>query len=130
MDRRRSSDPRVAVAPTRPLAWEPPHDAGAVLKKKKKERKEKKELVKSTLYPTKKIWSQHTNWTLASNYPGIDNSFIRPPPANMTKPEQHETSEPDGPPSLYQKAGLQGRRCLLKCLQVPGEFLQWGKQTR
>ena len=47
--RRRSSGPAllwlwwrpVATAPIRPLAWEPPHAAGAALEKTKKERKEK-----------------------------------------------------------------------------------------
>ena len=29
----------VATAPIRPLAWEPPHDAGAALKRQKEKRK-------------------------------------------------------------------------------------------
>ena len=32
----------AAVAPIRPLAWEPPYAAGAVLKKKKERKKERK----------------------------------------------------------------------------------------
>ena len=34
----------AAAAPIRPLAWEPPYDVGAALKKKKKERKRKQVL--------------------------------------------------------------------------------------
>ena len=32
----------AATAPIRPLAWEPPHDAGAALKNKSQEKKRKK----------------------------------------------------------------------------------------
>ena len=33
----------AAVAPIRPLAWEPPYAVGTALKKRKKEKKKKKE---------------------------------------------------------------------------------------
>ena len=49
---RRGSDPvwlwyrPAAVAPSRPLAWEPPYAAGAALKMQKKKKKAKKKLGK------------------------------------------------------------------------------------